>query len=132
VIQIRTAVRLIFQEDAQVQLSGSKQTSLSDLQHGAELYDKAPCRVQKLTGQGVKSHIYTLATSLGHDAINESCVYGIEDSVPRHVECLHQVLDLILVTNSDEDVGAGHLGQLNGSNAHTTTSTVDQDRLEQS
>ena len=129
-VQIDAAVVAVGLKDAEIQLAGTDEISLANLDHHAEHSDALPGSVQELARQGVEREVDAFAIRLAQDVVNEGRVAGVEDAVSRQTKRLHEIRDLFFIAYRGVDLGANHLRKLDGREADTTTGTVDENGLE--
>lgn len=127
--QVKTGVSPHEQEGAHVELRRSDEVSLSDIDHLAKLAYTAPSSVQKLSREGVQSHVDALATGLAQNALHKTGVARVEDALSWETETFDQVLHLFFISDGSVDFGANHQGDLHSSDPNAAASAVDENRL---
>jgi len=85
--------------------------------------------VQEFAGEGVEDEVHATASRFTHDTIHKCLVTRVEDSVPRDVVVVHQILNLLFAANRDIHFCLQHLGDLDSCQAHSTTRAVYQNGL---
>lgn len=127
--QIKTDKGSVLLKRLHGQLGTSSEITLSNLNHGAKVGDTLPRSVQERTRQRVEDNIHTPVVGCVLDITQERGISGIEDVRAGDVVVLNEVLGLFLVADSAVDLSTKHLSDLDGSEADTTASRVDENGL---